>query len=837
MPGRLYRFLSRQNSRLHFYLLLTHVCIAAFIFFAFWSLGLIVSHYSAYLKLFAGSEQDLLRIFQASGIGAASYWFYKNFGFKKSNLFLAGAREVERQSSYFSSHPRQTSELQVAASILHHQRFPREGSFEAAHIEALEKKLELFRTEILPRPQLAGLIALVVFSLVGISQMNRYFAYHLPANIQAWQLKSYEIQLPYGESKWQVQQSGVRGIKSSRIRFKAPDRGVFQTYLFVQEAFGRWQIKACKDFCEWTLNQSGQFAVGSLFARSAKFPILVTADEPPQAALFLVDGEDLIPGAELLVENKEALEMQSIAGDDVALKELSLIKRKDDKEEVLWARTDLSERAWRSTETVSLLEWSGGVYELFIRAKDHIQETESEPLVIMYADEEFKREQRIQSLRALIGQWVNILGDLLESKEDGKVLSSLSSRISSIEYPDNLNEELPAVYVEELKSLAEKIQIDLVIGQKVFLLPDYIAEVEKQLLYGLSLIFQQRVGDIRDSQEALSDQRKGLMELLDELKAGGKQLNSEELQKQFDELMKRLQDLTSKVSELPKGPQNEMLNREALEEQVSQAQSLEQQIQDIQRRLLEGDSETALKELESLLNQLSILEKEIDRSLQQYQENIDQGAFQSSENFQKELADLQKKQEELLKKTETLKDQQEALEKQPFDPAKFREQANDEKKLNEEFEKLAQEQEALENEFSESVQRFDEKLQGSEWESVFRSQQNQVDEEQVRSSMQDSEQGLQQNRASASITEQNEVVEALRQAQENQQQIRQQIQKAAEQAAAQGLQRGNEKLEIVESEGRGEKERRRKIMNSRRQKVEDRFQESHERYFEELLQR
>jgi ABC-type transporter Mla subunit MlaD len=73
-------------------------------------------------------------------------------------------------------------------------------------------------------------------------------------------------------------------------------------------------------------------------------------------------------------------------------------------------------------------------------------------------------------------------------------------------------------------------------------------------------------------------------------------------------------------------------------------------IEEIKKQMASGDSKGAMRELESLLNQLSILSKEMERTLDQWKSNLDQGAMQAQEKFMKKLQDLRKKQEELAQK-------------------------------------------------------------------------------------------------------------------------------------------------------------------------------------------
>ena len=67
--------------------------------------------------------------------------------------------------------------------------------------------------------------------------------------------------------------------------------------------------------------------------------------------------------------------------------------------------------------------------------------------------------------------------------------------------------------------------------------------------------------------------------------------------------------------------------------------------------------------------------------------------------------------------------------------------------------------------------------------------------------------------------------------------MQKQVQSAMKPSESSGKREIKEQVQIVGSEGKGEKERRRRIMDSLKQKVDERFQKSHEQYFEDLLQR
>lgn len=836
------KYIKRQKSRLFAYLVMQQLFIALILFFLGLHLSLLFSRFSVLFQNTFNFHEEILTFgICISLLVVCFYLFLSVRRVFSSDLKRASALAIEAQASFFTEHPELKSELVTAGDMLDGQA--KQGSFESAHLSRWNNLVAQLRWELLPIKSFWLNLSFLFVLLVSFVSLQKANFYPLPTKIVAWQLKDYEEMLPYEDYEWRRKEGVLSSLMGATVRFEVFDRhSILKNFLFVQESQSFWRRIPCDQFCSFEMKESGRFAVGNLFYRSAAYPIVVLQDEEPKVVLFVVDGDELVPEAQVLIENKKSIQLEVLASDDVGLKKYEF-RHRFEEEDTLIQSEELSAKRLKKRFELSLAEWKGGRHELYMKVRDNSHEVDSNPIVIGYADEEFLRQKRVQDLQEVLNEWTHVLADLLESEADNKIIVGFSERISEVQYPDSEEDSVISVFYQELSRLAEKMQVDLVMSRRLDLLPSYRAEVEKQILYGLSLIFQEQVGDVQASQDALRDSQADLSKLLEDFRNGKQKMSSEKLQKAFEDLSKRLKDLMDKVSKLPKGPQDNLINRDALDKQVSEAKSLEEQIAEIQKKLNDGNQEQALKELESLVNKLSILQKEMESSFSQAQENLEKGVLESSEKFEKKLKSLREEQENLAEKTEETKKK---LEKQKqlgsfsddMDQSLGKQEKLSEEKLNTELQELAEGQKEIEKKFQEATEEFDKMMKGSQFEKLLRSEQAKEAEQEIQGKMQGSESSLRESQPVPSLNGQREAIELMRQAEESQQKQRKQIQDLAQQqGAASGQHMKNEKMEIVDSQGKGERERRRKIMESRRQDVDDKYRPSHERYFEELLQR
>lgn len=822
--------LRRQTNRLRFYSLLSFL-ISVFLIF--------VLNFC-----FALSVSTLLRAFKFLSLTATSVFYFLAAGGSILGIFLQrkyfleifkigsvdAATEIERQSSFFKENPEWKSELVSAASFLGKKSL---SDFEQAHLKRVASRFAWMKVEVFPKASLGWGFLLSAIGTLFLSQTPSVTQVFLPERIRAWTPSSFQILLPYPEARWMEQSGVLSGVAGSQVRFESPNFGAFQSYLFVQGLNGKWVAHPCQKFCELVLREPGQYSVGTLASRSTMFPLQVVNDEIPKSAIFAELQGELIPALSLEILNQQSLKLELTASDDLRLKRVELLHRFQDVETIL-ASYETSEKFFKKTYVLSFEGWKGGEHEIFLRPFDDFRSSDSSPLKILFNDENSLREKRIQDLNALVNEWTHVLADLIETKMDGNLSENLGKRLLEIHYPLAEDQSLAAAYVNELQKLSERIQNWISMGAPLRNIDNLIARTEKQILYGLSLIFQEKAGDIQSTSNDLAQTQSDLAMMMEKIKEGKLDFKSGALDEAFKKLSEKLAELQTKISSLPQGPNDSMINREALEAQAAESESLQQKIDQIRKQAEAGDEKGAMRELDSLLNQLSILTKEMERGLDQWKKNLDQGSIQKAQEFGKKLEELKKQEMDLNAKTEALKSKMDKLEENNsavFSPK----EAKELKKLQEENKVLEQQQKGISEKLSEARKEFDTAMEGSEWKQLLRSQEVQEREDQIGERMIDSENGLKEQQLLDASTQQKEAVELLNKAIEQQQQMMKQIQKMSQPETAGG--RHPEKIEIRGSEAKGERERRKRIMESLKQQVGDKFQQSHERYFEEMLQR
>ena len=735
------------------------------------------------------------------------------------------AEAIENRSKL---HAELRSELRVAASFAEKSQ-PTE--FELAHLRRVSEMLSNFKKRVWPSPQLLLSIGFAFILVTSLVQM-KMFQLPVPESLEAWSPRSYQARAPFPGATWQEFSGAISAVRGSRIKVPV-DTFILQKFVFIKTSKGDWRAIVCRNDCEWSLEDSGQYAIGSLFSRSSFFPLVALEDDPPKSALLAEVNSEFVSVVGLEIEDAKSLSLELTASDDLRLKKIDFVHLANEKEEILksW---ELHDKFFKEKLSISLEGWQGGSHELFIRPSDDHQSSESLHLRIVFNDENSKREKRVQQLGQLLDEWTHVLADLIDSKLENRLPVELVDRLKSIEYPEIKENGVLLAYVKELQLLAQRLQVWIERGGPLKNVDDLIARTERQLLYGISLLFEEKAGDLQQAGESLADSQKDLSSLLEKLKEGKLDLNSKALEEAFKKLAEKLKELQEKISSLPNGPQDEMINREALQQQADESADLQKRIDEIRNQAAAGDEKGALKEMESLLNQLNILTKEMERGLNQWQENRDQGTPKQAQEFAKKLEDLKKREEELNQKNDEAKSKIEELEKE--NPYIWKpKDAEALKKLQGEVKKLEKEQQEISQKFDEAAKEFDQGLEGTEWKSLFRNGESLERESQIREGMQNSKENLGERRLFESGAQQKEVIDLIKKEMESQKQKMEQMQQMSQPSSAPD--RRSQRIEIMGNEAKGDQEKRKRIMESLRQRVGDKYQGSHERYFEELLQR
>ncbi|TVQ78012.1 MAG: hypothetical protein EA369_07830 [Bradymonadales bacterium] len=828
----LFRYLRRQKRLYEFYRGLFFGQLALLGLALSFSVFALVQHFWAFVAVPAADySRPVLVVLTALW----ALWFLWVLIRKYQGSFESVARVIEAQAVYFRFHPEAKTELQSAAYFLNKKQA---SDFERAHLDRWTGKVGQLPAFIWPSRNLAICFVLAC-SFIGVSWVAVNGLEYRAARAQlVWLPSDYEIKIPREAAEWESRSGTLAGVMNSRFRFEAPQLGFWQAYLFTREEGRDWTARACGVWCEGTIQGRAQYAVGSLLNRSPAFPIQLLDDEPPRARIFLRDGQDLVPHPRLNILNSTRLSLQLLAHDDFGIESLVFVHEFGDSETELLRLEDLGTN-FREDFELKIEDWPGGTHALYLLVRDQMQEVRSQSLIIQYADEEYMREMRNQNIRAYLDQWIHVLADLLESKTDQRLATSLEQNLGLLGRPDVYEHDLFEIWVAEMQGLQSRIERQVLRLQQLREIPAFVRELERQILYALSLLFQEKAGDVHAAKDSVRATQQDLAALLEEIRQGKESLSSEKMQEAFERLAAQLEDLRERMRNLPQGPQDQHVNREAIEEQISQSQELEDRIAEIKRLASMGQDELALRELESLTNQLSILTQEIERGLEQWEENLAQGAMQASESYERALQELSERQQRLLERTQEWQEQGESLDEEfKAAPEEAIEALQQELlKWNEKSQELAEEQDKIRSDMEKLGEKFAEQLENTEWESVFRSSSQEDLERRIQTEMTQATRSLESQRSFEAVSAEQEGLELLRQAREHQQQMRQRVQEQAQAMMQRQRDRMLDRVEIIESEGRGERERRQRIMNSLRQEVDREYQPSHQRYFEELLQR
>lgn len=828
MVSPLRQLLTRQARRLRFYRLVSTFSWLLLSCFA-WTTTLRVVEF-------------ILLTFQALPLVSFPFWAHA-VGWTLLAVILMGralfvrlhlveaAAAIEQQDPFFARRPERRSELQTAAqAIVAPEKILGSDALLLAHRDSWSLISNQLAHQLAPTKKWYGICVLGGLSALLLPLILNAKILSFPQWVKPQTVRAYELKLAFDET-WSSQAGAPYGISGSWVRFPVDFSWGLRPFLFVRsQVDARWTAVPCAEECVYQLKERGEFAIGSSLYRSPVFPLIVIPDEAPKALILVEWKGDIVAAPTLLVKEKDRIAFLLSARDDIRLREVQLLKKVGEVEEVLLQKT-LGEAEWKANYILKLEGWKEEETQIILRVRDDLVSTDSTPLVLKFDTEEQKRERRIQNLRAVVSEWVHILADLLETEELKRPHAQLKARLAERSSVDAEGDGLVAAYYRELDLLAKRIEGWVVRGQPLGEVKSLVERTERQVLYGLSLIFQEKTGDVGATTQSLQSSQQDLNSLLQKVKDGKLELSSEALKEAFQKLEEKLAELQSKIRNLPQGPSDDLINREALEAQADESQSLQDRIEDIQKQIAEGKNAEALRELESLLNQLSILSKEMERNLEQVQSNLDRGAIQSATAYMKKLQELRKREETLSEKTaKTRRDLERAdeagdLEKQ--------------KQLESQLEKQAEEQKAISDEFQKNSEAFSEQLKGTEWSNLFRNEEATQQEEQISQSMREAQAQLSEKNPPEALVQQKDAVERLRKLEGSYQEMIQQIQSQAQSMKGYEAQQRKEggKVEILSSQGKGERERKQKIIGSLKQKVDERYQKSHEGYFEELLQR
>jgi soluble cytochrome b562 len=454
---------------------------------------------------------------------------------------------------------------------------------------------------------------------------------------------------------------------------------------------------------ELQVSRSGTYAFrfedsrGRAVAVGPPLAIAALDDAVPEVTL-------LAPEEELVVTERDALEIVWEASDDYGLGGLELVYQVAGGEEHTAPVAGFPEPVRRSDGThrweLSPLDLDpGDVVTYYLRATDNDgvsgpKRGQSRTQRLKVFSEAEHRRELLAKLEAAWEAMVAGLGDRIAPREGPRrlegeariaagrpadeavqaVVDTLASLGAELRKDERAPEELGLAAANIARTLGEKARTTrssrAAAEARSGALPPLLAaldraegaeqrELEKDVLYLEALLDRQRLEEMRALARELADGRQELARRLEELKAAPTDAAKRAAREEVGRLRERLLELMKAMAQLQRGIQDFHLNREALAE-LSKERDLLGGLDEIEKLLDEGKIDEAMQALEKLGEQMDRMAEALEEARDSQAENDPalRELAEQLQGFERELSELREEQQEIARETEALKREQ-----------------------------------------------------------------------------------------------------------------------------------------------------------------------------------
>lgn len=537
----------------------------------------------------------------------------------------------------------------------------------------------------------------------------------------------------------------VRALPGTEVQFETrADRDVSQAVAIVNGVKTQLERDGRTLKGRFVVDQPGEWSIAfvdgkDLVAQGPAVPIVVDPDVEPQVRLTQpVDTLELDP-------QKPAVPLGWDAKDDFGLAALELVYRAPGKEP---QRVALGKDEGRSTQ--GRYQWDlgplalkpGQKVEYFLEVRD--TDTVRGPkkgvsrtqVVTIYSAAEHRRVA-LEKASALWERLVSHLADRLESPDRGpppraRLLegSGIDERgallareaqelggdlLDEKDAPQELATALSNAGVTLAKTtkqvvnargLAKELTVnpetkaDFALQRLASAARQDADATERSVLYLENLLDRQKLQALREVAEELRRDRRELSQLLEKYRDSKDPQMQAQLLEQMQQLRQRMAELAKRMTELAKGIRDEHLNREALQEMMSE-QSMKDALDEMESLIKEGKADEALQKMQELSMELDQMLENIDDATQDADQQADPELAKAFQEFQEKLDETARQQGELERQANALDEQARAQAKQRIQQQGERLRAQ----LLEQTKQLKQGYESLESSFGMQFER------------------------------------------------------------------------------------------------------------------------------------
>lgn len=497
----------------------------------------------------------------------------------------------------------------------------------------------------------------------------------------------------------------LSALRGTEVRLEArADRPVARAFIEIGEASLPLEVEGDR-LLRGTirLQSSGSYAFrfedgrGRVLARGPEIPIEVVEDHAPTVQIGA-------PIPELVVTERDAVELQFEATDDFGLSQVELVYKVGPTEEESLPIGGLPDEGRRFARTytwqLSTLDLRPGeTVTYYVRARDNDAVSgpkwgQSRTQVLKVFSEAEHRRELLAEAQAAWEQMIVALGDRIEPREgplrvEGEERVEAGGRADrEVEIAVNLLQEVTGRFAKdelappELFSALSNVTTQLARkalhtratrarspnvrqGREVYLRQLDMVEAEEQeelergVLYLESLLDRQRLFEIESLSRELSESRQELTRLLESYQDAPTDEARQAVMRELSRLRSRIEEMMQRMAELSRGIQDEHLNLEA-QRALSRERDLLGQLDEVEKKVQEGDLEGALAEMQKLAMQMDALTESFGAAADQQVENDPalQQLAEDLERFEQDLAEIEERQKVVTQETEKLRQDQ-----------------------------------------------------------------------------------------------------------------------------------------------------------------------------------
>lgn len=207
--------------------------------------------------------------------------------------------------------------------------------------------------------------------------------------------------------------------------------------------------------------------------------------------------------------------------------------------------------------------------------------------------------------------------------------------------------------IQAIDKIQETIMKPTPVGYNLFsieILNDrMVTHLERDILYLIKITNRQKMDQVMDLENQLSELTEALQEEFKNLKNKISPLNSNQLKSKLDQIQQTLKQLMEKLAQQNQSMPDEFLNSKSYENM--NMEKMMASIEKIKELANQGKMDEAMEQLKKMAEELRNFAEQLDQAESSMEDMVDTEMMEQLNESTRELKDMEKKQREIIKKT------------------------------------------------------------------------------------------------------------------------------------------------------------------------------------------